>query len=170
MSWEHFPGQSISRQRSTRWKHVPAYLMVAPSLGRIPCPVRGHKGEEEGNRCKHGASHLPDQIFPFHLKFRFVVNDVDNNFYQLVIILMAEHLTNANEQMLIRFLMCVFLNLSLQCWFILHEHKNRRGVVLVTGSSPRRHLVDSGVGHETRLNSTESKLWTASSPSLFSLY
>lgn len=73
-------------------------IIVASSLGLILCPILSHKGEEERNRCKHRASHLSDQIFLFHLKFCFVVNDVDN-FSQLV---MNEHLTNANEQMLIR--------------------------------------------------------------------
>ncbi len=53
------------------------------------------------------ASHLSDQIFPFHLKFCFALNDVDNNFSQLLIILINEHLTNANEQMLISLLIQV---------------------------------------------------------------
>lgn len=50
------------------------------------------------------ASHLSDQIFLFHLKFCFAVNDVDNNFSQLLINLINVHLTNANEQMLISIL------------------------------------------------------------------
>lgn len=74
----------------------------------MSCPVLSHKGGEEGNRCRHGASHLTDQIFLFHLKFCFVVNDVDNNFSPLLIILMAGLLTNANEQMLIHVLIFLF--------------------------------------------------------------
>lgn len=77
--------------------------MLTPSLGLILCPMFSHKGEGEWSRCKFRASHLSDQIFLFHLKFCFIVNDVDRNFSQPLISLMGEHLTNANEQMLISF-------------------------------------------------------------------
>lgn len=64
-----------------------------------------HPQPQGGRRVEQmQASHLSDQIFLFHLKFCFAVNDVDNIFSQLLIILMNEHLTTANEQMLISLL------------------------------------------------------------------
>lgn len=61
-----------------------------------------HPQPQGGRRVEQmQASHLSDQIFLFHLKFCFVVNDVDNNFTQRLMSLMNEHLTNADEQMLI---------------------------------------------------------------------
>lgn len=55
-----------------------------------------HRQPQGGRRVGHvsnRASHLTEQMFIFHFKFRFVVNNVGIDFSQRV---MDEHLTNAN--------------------------------------------------------------------------
>lgn len=80
---------------------------MTSSLGLSLCAILSHKGEEKCKTCE--SSHLSDQILLFHLKFCFVVNDVDNYFSQLLIILMNELLTNLNRQPLISLLIPVVL-------------------------------------------------------------